>query len=67
MVAAAYPENERADVIRKMAEEYQHLGEMCPCCLLRFIVEREIARGRGEDVAPLVNFEGRVEIDHGQH
>ena len=61
MIAASHPEEERADVFRKMADEH----DLCPCCLLRFIVEREMARGHGEDVAPLVNFGERVEIDHG--
>lgn len=56
MVAAAHPEDEREEAIRQMAEEYP---ELCPCCLLKFIVDREIARGCGEDVSPLVSFRER--------
>jgi hypothetical protein len=62
LIAAGHPEEERADLMRKMVEERP---ELCPCCLLRFIVDREVARGWGEDVAPLVVFGGNEEIPTG--
>ena len=55
----SYPEEARTAVIRKMTEE----RGVCPCCLLRWIAEREITRAQGGEVEPLVNFGERVEVD----
>ena len=49
--------NEPGDASCEVLSERHRENRICPYCVVGFLLEREIARGHGEEVAPLVNFQ----------
>jgi len=54
MVAGAHDDADRGEFISRSLTEHP---EACPCCIINYLVGREIARGHGADVVPLVLFD----------